>query len=142
MGASYTLVIKDEGLKGPDSTFPILSWSWGVTTTAGSAGSGGGGGRAQPSDLLVVFTQNSMSPKLMEACASGKHIDKLVIIVSRDGQDGAAKPYLTIELRDVIIGSYQTGGRGDDKPIDQMSLNFGAVKQTYDASGLADKAKP
>ena len=112
-------------------------------TQAGSYsyGQGSGASRAQVQDLNVSFRMNALSPKLMEYCASGKHIEKVIIMVSRDGPDGTAKPAMTIELTDVIISTYQTGGSGDDKPIDSMGLNFGKVTQNYDAAGLADKAK-
>ena len=39
--------------------------------------------------------------------------------------------YLEITLTDVVISSYQTGGSGDDKPIESMTLNFAQIKKEY-----------
>ena len=38
---------------------------------------------------------------------------------------------MDFELTDVIISSYQTGGSGDDMPIESMSLNFAKVAQKF-----------
>jgi type VI secretion system secreted protein Hcp len=138
MGYSNTIIIKWNGEGGEKTTFDILSYSWGVTQAGGySYGTGGTSGRAQVQDLSISFRMNEASPKLMQYCASGKHIDKVTIILIRTGEDGKNnKPYLTIDLTDVVVSSYQTGGSGDDKPIESMSLNFGKVEQRYDASGV------
>jgi len=72
---------------------------------------------------------NPASPKLMQYCASGKHLDSAVLSCL-EGSETQQK-YLEVTLTDVVISSYQTGGSGDDKPIDSMSLNFAKIKKEY-----------
>jgi type VI secretion system secreted protein Hcp len=121
----------------------ILSFSWGVSNAGGYGfGSGGGVAKSNVQDVSVSFRQCPASPKLMEACASGKHFDDAVLTCLKAGGDKQEK-YLEITLTDVVVSSYQTGGSGDDMPIESMSLNFAKVKQEYfkqDDKGVATSA--
>jgi type VI secretion system secreted protein Hcp len=119
---------KQQGFEGQ---IEILSFSWGVSQAGGFSFAGGGGvAQANVQDLSVSFRQNKSSPKVMEACASGKHFDEVLLTCLRAAGDKAEK-YLEITLTDVIISSYQTGGSGDDFPIESMSLNFAKVKEEF-----------
>lgn len=148
MAANYFLKmtpeIKGESKqKGFDGQIEVLSFSWGVSQAAGfSYGGGGGVSKANVQDLSVSFRQNAASPKIMEFCASGKHIDEVILTCLRAAGDKAEK-YLEITLTDVLISSYQTGGSGDDMPIESMSLNFQKVKEEYftqDDKGIGKSA--
>lgn len=109
----------------------ILSFSWGVSQAAGySYGEGGGVSKANVQDLSVSFRQCAASPKLMQSCALGKHYDEALLSCLKASGEGQNK-YLELLLTDVIVSSYQTGGSGDDMPIESMSLNFAKVKQEY-----------
>jgi type VI secretion system secreted protein Hcp len=138
MAYNSLIIIKWTGEAGEKTTFDILSYSWGVTQVGGySYGTGGTTSKAQIHDLNIAFRMNEASPKLMQYCATGRHIDKVTILVIRAGDDEKNnKPYLTIDLTDVIVSSYQSGGRGDDKPIESIGLNFAKAETRYDASGL------
>ena len=115
----------------------VLSFSWGVTQTGGySYGTGGSAARSNLQDLSLSIRYGPASPKLFQYCASGKHLDSAVITCLQAGGDKPQK-YLEIKLTDVIISSYQTGGSGDDKPIDSLSLNFAKVE--YEAFSQDDK---
>jgi len=135
MAANYYLKFDPE-IKGesPQSGFEgqieILSYSWGVTQAGGySYGTGGTSAKSNLHDLSVSFRMNPASPKLMQYCASGKHLDSAVLSCL-EGSETQQK-YLEVTLTDVVISSYQTGGSGDDKPIDSMSLNFAKIKKEY-----------
>ncbi|MCW5966170.1 MAG: type VI secretion system tube protein Hcp [Bryobacterales bacterium] len=109
----------------------ILSYSWGVSQAAGySYGEGGGVSKANVQDLSVSFRLCPASPKLMQSCALGKHYDDAKLTCLKAAGEGQEK-YLEITLTDVIVSSYQTGGSGDDMPIESMSLNFAKVKEEY-----------
>lgn len=128
---------------GFEGQIEVLSFSWGVSQAGGfSFGGGGGVAQANVQDLSFSFRQNKSSPKLMEASASGKHFDEVLLTCLRAAGDKAEK-YLEITLTDVIISSYQTGGSGDEMPIESVSLNFAKVKQeffTQNDKGVAESA--
>jgi type VI secretion system secreted protein Hcp len=116
--------------KGYEGQIEILSFSWGVSQAGGfSYGTGGTSSQANLQDLSVSFRHGPASPKLMLHCATGKHITSAVLTCLR-ASDKPEK-YLEITLTDVVISSYQTGGSGDDLPIESMSLNFAEIKEEY-----------
>jgi type VI secretion system secreted protein Hcp len=50
----------------------ILSWSWGVTSTASAVKAGGAGaGRPSFQDLSLTHKIDKASPLLLKACATG-----------------------------------------------------------------------
>ena len=116
----------------------LQSFSWGVSNPSSAASGGGGGaGKASFQDLHFTTAVSNASPVLMESVCSGKHFPKVEIhMVSQGGDKRAA--YLKYELQDVLISSYQTGASSDDRPIDQVSLNFSAALMNIGgASGAA-----
>ena len=78
-------------------------------------------------DFHFVMKAGKASPMLMLAVATGQHIREATLIgIRSDGEQ-----VMEIELTDVVITSYQTGGSsGDVEPIDEISLNFGKVQFT------------
>jgi len=108
----------------------ILSYSWGVTQAGGfSYGSGGTSAKSNLQDLSVSFRMCPASPKLMQYCANGKHLVTATLTCLEAGE--TPQKYQEITLTDVVVSSYQTGGSGDDKPIESMTLNFAQIKQEY-----------
>jgi len=138
MAANYFLKFEpDTGVQGESTQkdhkdeIEVLSFSWGVSQAGGFSFSGGGGNsKANVQDLSVSFRQCKASPKLMEYCATGKHLDKATLTCLKAGGDAQQK-YLEIILTDVVISSYQTGGSGDEMPIESMGLNFAKVEEKY-----------
>jgi type VI secretion system secreted protein Hcp len=115
---------------GYEGQIEILSFSWGVSQAGGfSYGTGGTSSQANLQDLSLSFRHGPASPKLMLNCATGKHLTSVVLTCLR-ASDKPEK-YLEITLTDVVISSYQTGGSGDDMPIESMSLNFAEIKEEY-----------
>jgi type VI secretion system secreted protein Hcp len=129
--------------KGYENQLEILSMSWGVTQAGGFAYSDGGGvAKSNLHDLSLSFRHCSASPKLMQYCASGKHLDKVTVTCLKAGGDAAQK-YQVIVLEDVVISSYQTGTSGDEMPIESVSVNFAKVEQEYfaqDDKGITKSA--
>ncbi len=138
MAANYFLKFSpDTDVKGEstqsgfEGQIEILSFSWGVSQAGGFSYAGGGGvSKANLQDLSLSFRQCKASPKLMQYCASGKHLDTAVLTCLKPTGTGQEK-YLEITLTDVLISSYQTGGSGDDMPVESMSLNFAKIDQKY-----------
>ena len=108
----------------------VLAFSWGVSQTGAAAtGSGGASGKAVFDDLIVVARTSKASPQLWLACANGTHIKSAVLTCRRRGK--AAVEFLTIQLSDVVIASYEVDGSDEEPPVDQISLSYGRIETTY-----------
>jgi type VI secretion system secreted protein Hcp len=148
MPSDYLLEI--DGIKGESSddkhkgTIEVESFSWGATQQGSfSAGSGGGAGKVSFQDLHLTTRVNKSSPILMLACATGQHIKKATLFVRKAGGD--QHDYYKVDMTDLLVSSYQSGGSSgsDALPVDQFSLNFGAIKFEYKpqkADGSLDSA--
>ena len=136
--ASVDYFLKLDGIDGESQDkkhkgeIDIQSYSMGVTQDGTfSSGGGGGAGKASFQDIHFTKVYDKSSPKLMEACASGKHIGKATFIARKAG--GEQEEYLKIEFGDVLISSYQSGGSSgsDVLPTDQFSMNYGKISKEY-----------
>jgi type VI secretion system secreted protein Hcp len=110
----------------------LESFSWGETNSgAGAGGGGGGAGKAHIQDLHLVSRVNKASPKLMLACATGKHIKQAILTVRRAGK--AAQEFLVFKFTDLLVSSYQINGshESDVLPMDQISFNFAKIEFEY-----------
>jgi type VI secretion system secreted protein Hcp len=115
----------------------VLSFSWG-STQPGTFGNGTGGtaGKASFSDFSFTMQTSKATPKLMQACASGKHIAQAVLYCRKSTGDGGQQDYMTWTMKPVIVSSYHTGGSsGAEIPVDSVSLNYGAVSVEYKTQG-------
>ena len=131
--------IKFDGIKGESTDIKhkdeidVESWSWGETHpgSASSGGGGGAGGKVAMQDFQFVMRQNTASPRLMRACATGQHI-KLATLTARKAGKGQ-QDYLTFKFHDVLVSSFQTSGSEDAAlvPTDQVSFNFAKLEVEY-----------
>ena len=123
----------------------LESFSWGETNPGGGGmggGGGGGAGKVQMQDLVVTMLVSKASPKLMLACATGKHYKEAVLTVRKAGK--SQQEFLIFKFKDVIVTSYQTGGSTQsDLLVDQASLGFSTIQLDYrpqKADGSLDAA--
>jgi type VI secretion system secreted protein Hcp len=109
----------------------VESFSWGETNTGGGpAGSGGGAGKVQMQDLVVTMQVSKASPRLMIACATGKHHKDAVLTVRKAGK--SQQEYLVFKFKDVIVTSFQTGGSvASDILVDQASMGYSTIQMEY-----------
>lgn len=136
MAVDYFLKIDGIDGESPDhkhsKSIDIESWSWGSTNSGThSQGGGGGAGKVEMQDFHFVMRVNKASPKLMLACANGQHIKKATLTCRKAGKD--QQEYLKVEMSDVLVSSYQTGGSaaGQGVPLDQIALNFTKIEMEY-----------
>jgi type VI secretion system secreted protein Hcp len=136
--AAVDYFLKLDGIDGESADskhkneIDLESWSWGETQAGTFAGGGGGGaGKVSMQDFHFVMRVNKSSPKLLEACASGEHVKKAVLVCRKAGKE--QQEYLKITFSDCLVSSFQTGGSGgsDIVPNDQISLNFAKIEYEY-----------
>jgi type VI secretion system secreted protein Hcp len=135
MAVDYFLKI--DGIEGESADskhkgeIQLESWSWGSTQEGHHvAGGGGGAGKVVMQDFHFVMKVNKSSPKLFDACATGAHIPKAVLVCRKAGKQ--QQEFLTVVFKDILVSSYQTGGSANDViPVDQISLNFADIEFDY-----------
>lgn len=124
--------VKGESLdKTHGGSIDVLAWSWGMSNSANAhMGGGSGAGRANVQDISFTKYIDLSSTSLMAACLTGKHFDTATLTVRKAG--GTPLEYFVVEMTEVFISSYTTGGSGgEDKLTENVSLNFAKVKVTY-----------
>jgi len=118
---------------GHEGELDITSFSWGVTNAATRhMATGGGKGKGDISDLHLMHSTDKSGPMLMICCASGDHIDKATLTVRKaGGTDEGPLDYIKLEMTDVFVSSYQTGGSSGGDTGDSFSLNFATINFIY-----------
>src|ERR1700728_1748377 len=108
--AAVDYFLKIDGIKGEsqDKTHKDeidFSWfSWGMAQQGTAAKGGGmGAGKIAVTDIKIVKEVDASSPKLFDACFTGKHIPNAQITCRKAG--GSAIEYWTIKLTDLLISS-------------------------------------
>jgi len=137
---AFDAFLKIVGIEGEstDKAHPkeieIESFSWGESNTTSAAGGGGGSaGKTVIQDIHFTMPVSKASPSLMLACATGRHLQSATLSCRKAG--GNHFEFMKITLDDVIVSSYQVGahvidqgfsllGGAEDRPTDQLSLNF------------------
>lgn len=136
-----TMYLQIEGLPGASEVVPgaheVIAYSHDLmqSATVGGAGSG----KVTLSDIVIVKEIDKSSPKLLQACATGKHFPQATLTVAKTtgkGKKPAQETYLTIKLENVLVSSYNASGSGDNRePTDEFSLNFAKITFSYNFQG-------
>lgn len=107
------------------------SWSFGGAQSATFQGSGGArSGKFSAQDFNFTAKISKASPRLFEACATGKHLPSVTMTGRRAGRD--LQEYLKIALTNVLLSSYQqSGANGTEVPTDQVSLSYTKIQIEY-----------
>jgi type VI secretion system Hcp family effector len=108
-------------------TIEIDSFSWGVSQ-AGTF-SGGSSGRLALEPFHFVTETSEASPPLLSRVLSGQHLPSATLYVRRSG---TVDDYLKIELSDLLVSSYQTQSLNQKLPLEEFTLNFARLAQTYE----------
>ena len=144
---AYDAFLKLDGIDGEvaasgfEKWIEVFSFSWGATQVGINAtGSGGGAGKVSMQDIHFTSSQSKASPLLFLKCCTGEHIPTGMLTLRKAGGDansagGAGGVFLQIKLEDVFVSSYSDGGaeQGDDRPQDEVSLNFTKIEMQYTA---------
>ncbi len=141
-GDFQDFTLKIDGIKGEargsssKDEIDLESWSFGVTQAAsfGTGGRGAGVGKVAFNDIHFKAPMSCASPKLLDACATGKHIANAILTCRKAG--GKQEVFYTVTLTDLLVSSYRTGyggSSGADRrlPVDEFSLNFARIEVAY-----------
>ena len=146
--AQSALFIKFDGVDGEANDkdhkgwSDLLSFSHGMSRpSSGAAGTARGRGAVVMEDITVAKLLDKASPKLAEALCRGKVFPKVEIHVTSTYADGGRLTYLIYELKNVLVSSLRpaSAGNSEQRPTEELKLNFEQVKQTYveyDSKGL------
>jgi len=109
----------------------VLAWSWGCSQSATMhMGGGGGGGKVSMQDVSCTKFIDKATPILFKHCCTGVHIPKGELIVRKAG--GKQMDYFKINMEEIIISSYSTGGSGgEDRLTENFTMNFSKVSIKY-----------
>jgi type VI secretion system secreted protein Hcp len=140
---AYDAFLKLDGIDGEvavsgyEKWIEVMSFSWG-DSNAGVSASGGGGGAGKVSFEDLHFTSgfSTASPLLFLKCATGEHIPTGMLSLRKAGGDAnSGGEFLKIKLEDVLVSSVQHAGaeQGDDRPMEDVSLNFAKIAMQYTA---------
>jgi type VI secretion system secreted protein Hcp len=130
--------LKIEGVDGESTDekhkgeIELMSYSFGGTNPGSfSSGGGGGTGKVVLADFHFTKFVDKSSAKLFTSCCTGEHLKKATLVCRKAGKE--QQEFLTVVMSPVLVSSYQLGGHGgsDEKPIDQLALNFGKIEFKY-----------
>ena len=134
---SSDFFLKLDGVEGESTDdvhakeIELLTWAFGVTSSASPLVSGGGSaGKSKPTDLTFVSRTSKASPKLYQLVCTGKRVKQAVLSARRSGEQ--PQEYLTVTLSNVLVTSYQVApGESDGYPIDVVRLDYAKIVYSY-----------
>ena len=110
----------------------VLSWSWGASNPTNISGSGMSAGKVSMSDLSFTKKVDKSSPKLLELCVTGKHVDDATLYCSKQTGGKTPDDFLTIKLKEVYVSSFHVGGsEGEDVGTESLSITYGQIDYDY-----------
>src|SRR4051812_14404568 len=108
----------------------VLSWSWGVTSTAAHpAGGGAAAGKPTFGDLTFTHRIDRATPLLLKGCATGQHIKEATITRRKAGK--GQPEFLVIKMNDVLITSVSESDANGGDQIETINLAFAKVDVEY-----------
>jgi type VI secretion system secreted protein Hcp len=134
---SSDFYLKLDGVEGESTAelhpneLELLTWAFGVSSSASPLVSGGGGaGKSKPTDLVFVSYISKASPKLYQLVCTGKHVKTAVLSAVKIGD--SRQQYLTVTMSDVLVTSYQVApGESDGVPLDVVHLDYAKISYSY-----------
>ena len=138
---AFDSFIKIDGIPGESSDdkhkewIELLSYDHHIEQPASSTASSVGGATAERVNhgaFNFIHQLDKATPKLLEACCTGKHIKEVTIEFCRAGGDKVK--YMEIKLEQVLISAVTENGSSTGEsgfPSETVSLSYGKIKWTY-----------
>ena len=115
--------------KGHEHQVDIVTLHWCVTSQqGGGSGGGGGAGRASFDGVVIGKHTDLATIPLVEACATGRHLERVVITLERGAKPAFA--FLVVELEDVVVTRVNASWSGG-LPDEEVAFGFGKVCWEY-----------
>lgn len=125
---------------GHEEEIDISSIQWNISLPPSEEGSGRTGGGPEFGNLVVSGLIDKSTPKLLEASASRRAFDEVIISFRKDSGD-AHLDYLKITLTNVHIASYDLStDASSEVPSVTVGLTYEALRVVYtefDESGTS-----
>ena len=110
----------------------LMSWSWGASNPTTIVGAGMSAGKVSMTDINFTKRVDKSSPKLLELCVTGKHVDDATLYCSKQTGGKTPDDFLTIKLKEVYVSSFSAGGSsGEDVGTESFSLTYGSINYDY-----------
>lgn len=114
---------------GHEDWIEIESFGWGESRPSGGAGQGRRRSSATFSDVSVVKGVDAASPRLFQACATGKHYPTAKLVLRKAGEP---VDYFSIQLHDVTISSVRLSHSDErEAPMEEITLTYGKITWSY-----------
>ncbi|MEJ8676874.1 Hcp family type VI secretion system effector [Chromobacterium amazonense] len=86
----------------------------------------------------ITHFLDKASPKIYEACCTGKHIKEITIELCRSGGD--KQKYMEVKMEQVLISKVEPQGSANDAgfPGEKVSFSYGKIKWTYTQQKRSD----
>lgn len=135
---AFDVFIYIEGIQGESNDEQHVGWieienfNLGVGQHSSNTTSSAGGASTERADF-VEFTFAKLldmsSPQLSLACASGTHIDKVVVDICRAGKKKIQ--FMVYRFTNCLISAFSTSSAGGEYPVDDVAINYGQIEWRY-----------
>lgn len=111
-----------------------------LLSKVGAGDGGASSGKAQFDPVIVTKAIDAATPKLYEACASGKHLSQVQVTFTRTNRQSrnGEMAYFKVIMEDVLVSSVrsrlpnQNDPQGADLgPIEDVAFSFGRITWIY-----------
>jgi type VI secretion system secreted protein Hcp len=144
---AFDAFLKIDGIPGESSDdkhkdwIEVLSFSHQMEQPASATASSSGGATAERVNHGTFDIRHQLdkaSPKLYEACCTGKHLKEVSLELCRAGGDKLK--YLEVKLEQVLVSKVESGGQANDEgfPAERIRFSYGRIKWTYTQQKRAD----
>ncbi|WP_263771380.1 Hcp family type VI secretion system effector [Propionivibrio soli] len=145
---AFDTFIKIDGIPGESTDdkhkewIEVVSYDHQIEQPASSTASSVGGATAERVNhgaFNFSHLMDKATPKLLEACCTGKHIKEVTIEFCRAGGDKVK--YMDVKLEQVLVSRVSQGGTTANEsgfPVENVALSYGKIKWTYTQQKRAD----
>ena len=126
--AAVDYFLKIDGIDGESSDKDHKDWINLLSVSSGIVRPASGTGAATFEPIVIRKRIDKSSPKLMEAIATGQHLNEVIIEVAHPTRQGK---YIKVTMNDVLVSSYQSQGTASDVPTEEVAFYYSKIEFEY-----------